>query len=88
MLIQCMLIKRYLVHINGNDFNQEGLPMTFLPWDSGQLQGGKDENCMILLIGKFHDVPCDSFALKFLCETFGNLTKKKFNVNDSINILK
>lgn len=63
--------------------------MTFLPWDFGQPQGGKDENCMILLNGQFHDVPCDSFALKFLCERhFGNLSKIKFNVGDSINIQK
>ncbi|XP_052680349.1 uncharacterized protein LOC128161162 isoform X1 [Crassostrea angulata] len=64
-----------LVHIDGNDFNQEGnwvynngLPMSFLPWDFGQPQGGMDENCMLLLNGKFHDAPCDSLALKFLCE--------------------
>lgn len=64
-----------LVHIDGNDFNQKGnwvyhngLPMTFLPWDSGQPQEGMDEICTILLNGKFHDAPCDSFALKFLCE--------------------
>lgn len=42
--------------------------MSFLPWDFGQPQGGMSENCMLLLNGKFHDAPCDSFALKFLCE--------------------
>lgn len=64
-----------VVHIDGNDFHQEGnwvyhngLPMTFLPWDYGQPQGAMDENCMILLNGKFHDAPCDRLALKFLCE--------------------
>lgn len=64
-----------LVHIDGNDINQVGnwvyhnrVSITFLPWDSGQPHGGIDENCMILLNGKFHDVPCDSFAVNCLCE--------------------
>lgn len=64
-----------LVHIDGNDLNQEGnwvyhngLPMTFLPWDPDQPQGGMDKNCLILLHRQFHDSPCNGFALKCLCE--------------------
>jgi hypothetical protein len=64
--------------IGGSDFYSEGTyrwidgpeagqTVSNQFWFSGQPGGGRNENCLVLNSGKFHDFPCDS-KLYFLTE--------------------
>jgi hypothetical protein len=64
-----------LFFVDGNDIQTEanwifadGSPVSFLVWDHDQPEGIPDEDCMLVLDGKYHDVPCNSYKQIFICE--------------------
>ncbi|XP_062580388.1 low affinity immunoglobulin epsilon Fc receptor-like [Saccostrea cucullata] len=60
----------------GNWVYSDGSPLLYHLWDTGEPDGGTDENCLCMIGEFFHDGPCDSSMVRFICEKQFTLSLK------------